>query len=36
MFDALERGQAFCHQALAQSFAIAPGQRIPRRFLEPV
>jgi hydroxymethylpyrimidine/phosphomethylpyrimidine kinase len=36
MADALERGQAFCHQALAQSFAIAPGQRIPRRFLESV
>lgn len=32
MFEALERGQAFCHAALAQSFAIAPGQRIPRRF----
>jgi hydroxymethylpyrimidine/phosphomethylpyrimidine kinase len=34
MADALERGQAFCHAALAQSFAIAPGQRIPRRFLQ--
>jgi len=34
MLDALERGQVFCHQALAQSFAIAPGQRIPRRFLQ--
>jgi len=34
MFDALDRAQAFCHQALAQSFAIAPGQRIPRRFLQ--
>ena len=34
MADALDRAQAFCHQALAQSFAIAPGQRIPRRFLE--
>lgn len=32
MADALERGQAYCHQALAQSFALAPGQRIPRRF----
>jgi hydroxymethylpyrimidine/phosphomethylpyrimidine kinase len=36
MFDAIERAQAFCHRALAQSFSIAPGQRIPRRFLEPV
>lgn len=33
MATALERAQAFCHQTLAQSFAIAPGQRIPRRFL---
>lgn len=33
MADALEKAQAFCHAALAQSFAIAPGQRIPRRFL---
>jgi hydroxymethylpyrimidine/phosphomethylpyrimidine kinase len=35
MADALERAQAYCHAALAQSFAIAPGQRIPRRFLQP-
>jgi hydroxymethylpyrimidine/phosphomethylpyrimidine kinase len=35
MADALDRAQAFCHQALAQSFAIAPGQRIPRRHLSP-
>jgi hydroxymethylpyrimidine/phosphomethylpyrimidine kinase len=34
MVEALARGQSFCHQALAQSFAIAPGQRIPRRFLQ--
>jgi hydroxymethylpyrimidine/phosphomethylpyrimidine kinase len=34
MMDALARGQSFCHQALVQSFAIAPGQRIPRRFLQ--
>lgn len=34
MADALERGQAFCHTALARSFAIAPGQRIPRRFFQ--
>ncbi len=32
MEAALDRAQAFCHQALAQSFALAPGQRIPRRF----
>ena len=25
--------QAYCHAALAESFAIAPGQRIPRRYL---
>ena len=31
MAVALDRAQAFCHRALAQSFAIAPGQRIPRR-----
>ncbi|PWF49230.1 bifunctional hydroxymethylpyrimidine kinase/phosphomethylpyrimidine kinase [Massilia glaciei] len=29
--QALERAQAYCHAALAQSFAIGPGQRIPRR-----
>jgi hydroxymethylpyrimidine/phosphomethylpyrimidine kinase len=28
---ALESAQAYCHQALAQSYAIAPGQRIPLR-----
>lgn len=33
MAAALDQGQAYCHQTLAQSFAIAPGQRIPRRFL---
>ena len=36
MADALARGQAFCHEALAQSFALAPGQRIPRRYLADV
>lgn len=35
MVDALTRAQAYCHEALAQSFAIAPGQRIPRRLLQP-
>jgi hydroxymethylpyrimidine/phosphomethylpyrimidine kinase len=29
--QALERAQAYTHQALAESFAIAPGQRIPAR-----
>jgi hydroxymethylpyrimidine/phosphomethylpyrimidine kinase len=33
MAAALDAAQAYCHGALAQSFAIAPGQRIPRRFL---
>ncbi|MEW6023710.1 MAG: hydroxymethylpyrimidine/phosphomethylpyrimidine kinase [Pseudomonadota bacterium] len=33
MAAALDAAQAYCHAALAQSFAIAPGQRIPRRFL---
>ena len=28
---ALEAAQAFCHASLAQSYAIAPGQRIPLR-----
>ena len=36
MADALERAQRYCHQTLAHSFAIAPGQRIPRRFHSPV
>ncbi|ATQ74357.1 hydroxymethylpyrimidine/phosphomethylpyrimidine kinase [Massilia violaceinigra] len=31
MFDALERGQSYTHQSLAQSFAIGAGQRIPQR-----
>jgi hydroxymethylpyrimidine/phosphomethylpyrimidine kinase len=35
MFEALGAAQAYSHAALAQSFAIAPGQRIPRRFLQP-
>jgi hydroxymethylpyrimidine/phosphomethylpyrimidine kinase len=29
---ALGRAQAYCHATLVQSFALAPGQRIPRRF----
>jgi hydroxymethylpyrimidine/phosphomethylpyrimidine kinase len=36
MADALERGQVFCQQALAQSFSIAPGQRIPRPFFKRI
>ncbi|MFC5458595.1 bifunctional hydroxymethylpyrimidine kinase/phosphomethylpyrimidine kinase [Massilia niabensis] len=35
MFEALSAAQAYCHATLAQSFAIAPGQRIPRRFIHP-
>jgi hydroxymethylpyrimidine/phosphomethylpyrimidine kinase len=31
MAQALERGQRFCNQALLDAYAIAPGQRIPRR-----
>ncbi|MES2130114.1 MAG: hydroxymethylpyrimidine/phosphomethylpyrimidine kinase [Pseudomonadota bacterium] len=31
MDEALEGAQLYCHEALAQSFAIAPGQRIPQR-----
>ena len=32
---AFENAQAYCHRALAESFAIAPGQRIPQRFIQP-
>jgi hydroxymethylpyrimidine/phosphomethylpyrimidine kinase len=31
MAAALEDAQRYCHQALATSYMIAPGQRIPRR-----
>ena len=31
MAAALDSAQAYCHQALAASYAIAPGQRIPLR-----
>jgi hydroxymethylpyrimidine/phosphomethylpyrimidine kinase len=31
MAQALDRAQRCCNQALADSYAIAPGQRIPRR-----
>ncbi len=31
METALERAQVYCQRALAHAFAIAPGQRIPRR-----
>lgn len=33
MEAALDRAQAYTHHTLAQSFAPAPGQRIPRRLL---
>jgi hydroxymethylpyrimidine/phosphomethylpyrimidine kinase len=33
MEAALGRAQAYTHATLAQSFALAPGQRIPRRIL---
>jgi len=32
---AFERAQAYCHEALAQAFAIGAGQRIPQRFIHP-
>lgn len=35
MEQALDRAQRFCHQALAESYAIAHGQRIPRRIEHP-
>lgn len=36
MEQALDKAQAYCHRTLAESFAIAPGQRIPRRcFISP-
>ncbi len=31
MEQALDAGQAFCHEALAQAYSIAPGQSIPNR-----
>ena len=35
MAIALGQAQAYTHATLAQSFAIAPGQRIPRRLCQP-
>ncbi|WP_020656828.1 bifunctional hydroxymethylpyrimidine kinase/phosphomethylpyrimidine kinase [Massilia niastensis] len=35
MGAALERAQAYTYRTLAQAFPIAPGQRIPRRILQP-
>lgn len=32
---ALERAQAYCHRTLSGAYAIAPGQRIPRRHIQP-
>jgi hydroxymethylpyrimidine/phosphomethylpyrimidine kinase len=31
MEQALANAQRYCNQTLADSYAIAPGQRIPRR-----
>jgi hydroxymethylpyrimidine/phosphomethylpyrimidine kinase len=31
MREAFERAQGWCHRALAESYSIAPGQRIPAR-----
>ncbi len=35
MEAALGHGQAYCHQSLAQAYAIAPGQRVPQRRPQP-
>lgn len=35
MQAALDAAQAYTHHTLAQSYALAPGQRIPRRLLQP-
>jgi hydroxymethylpyrimidine/phosphomethylpyrimidine kinase len=35
MPEAVDTAQAYCYRTLVQSFAIAPGQRIPRRFPDP-
>ncbi|MGF6274308.1 hydroxymethylpyrimidine/phosphomethylpyrimidine kinase [Massilia sp. UYP11] len=35
MEAALDAAQAYTHHTLAQSYALAPGQRIPRRLLQP-
>lgn len=32
--EALGQAQSYCHRTLAESFAIADGQRIPRRFVQ--
>lgn len=34
MEAALDRAQTYTHHTLAQSYALAPGQRIPRRLLQ--
>jgi hydroxymethylpyrimidine/phosphomethylpyrimidine kinase len=36
MEAALDAAQAYTHHTLAQAFALAPGQRIPRRLLQPM
>jgi hydroxymethylpyrimidine/phosphomethylpyrimidine kinase len=33
MEQAIDSAQAYCQQALAESYAIAAGQRIPNRIL---
>lgn len=35
MEAALDAAQTYTHHTLAQSYALAPGQRIPRRLLQP-
>ena len=36
MEAALDAAQTYTHHALAQSYALAPGQRIPRRLLQSI
>ncbi|NEX64265.1 bifunctional hydroxymethylpyrimidine kinase/phosphomethylpyrimidine kinase [Noviherbaspirillum galbum] len=33
MAQAIEDAQAYCHQALAEAYAVADGQRMPQRFV---
>ena len=34
LFDALDLAQTYCHAALSEAYAIAPGQRMPQRLIE--
>ncbi|WP_257572750.1 hydroxymethylpyrimidine/phosphomethylpyrimidine kinase [Janthinobacterium sp. UMAB-56] len=34
MQEALDGAQSYCHAALAGAYAIAPGQRMPQRFIQ--